>query len=260
MNTGASPSENNQIESILKKLHSISSKNALDVATGDGGFIRLLMETLKEYQSFTGVDIYQKRLNQAIRKFKRNSVEFLNMNAENLEFEDDSFDLASISESLHHLKNPVKVLTEIRRVLKKSGFFILQESFSDPDQPEPRISDVLIHEYIAKVDVSSSDYHHGFYSRQEMVKMVEEAGFSNNEARISHSPLKCVLCKYADHCSDSKSKKMINTGLRAISASLKKARGLSEYDDLKTEATGIRKKVRENGYSPASVIFIFAIK
>ncbi len=61
------------------------------------------MKTLKEYQLFTGIDSNQKSLNKAIKSLKRNSNSFLNMNAENLEFKDNTFDLVSISESLHHL-------------------------------------------------------------------------------------------------------------------------------------------------------------
>jgi ubiquinone/menaquinone biosynthesis C-methylase UbiE len=258
MDIKESLNSNDQIKSILQKLKFISSKNALDVATGEGVFIRLLMKTLKEYRSFTDVDTYQKSLNKAIKTFKKNSYKFINMNAENLEFKDDSFDLVSIYESLHHLNNPVKVLREMKRVVKPNRLLIFQESFSDLDQSRSQISDVSIHEFIAKIDVLRGIYHHGFYSRQEMVKMIEEAGFGNIKLYISSSPLKCVLCKYLDNCRDSMSKKMMNIGLRAINSSLKNGKGFSQYNDLKIEAKGIKNRIRENGYSPASVVFIFA--
>ncbi|MFX0086946.1 MAG: class I SAM-dependent methyltransferase [Candidatus Hodarchaeota archaeon] len=258
MDINDSSNSNDQIKNILYELELISSKKALDVATGEGVFIKLLMKTLKKYQLFTGIDIYQKSLNKAVKSFKRNFNTFINMNAENLEFKDNTFDLGSISESLHHLNNPIKVLREIKRVLMPNRFLILQESFSDSDQSSSQISDVLIHEFIAKIDILRNVYHHGFYSRKELVKMIEEAGFGDIKVYISQSPLKCVLCKYIDICQDSMSKRMMNIGLRAINSSLKKGRDLSQYNDLKIEAKNIKNKIHENGYSPAAVVFIFA--
>ena len=46
------------------------------------------------------------------------------MNAENLQFEDESFDTVCIPHSLHHLASINKVLAEMKRVLKKYGNFI----------------------------------------------------------------------------------------------------------------------------------------
>ncbi len=127
-------------------------------------------------------------------------------------------------------------------MLIPNRFLILQESFSDSDQSSSQISDVLIHEFIAKIDILRNVYHHEFYSRQELVGMIEEAGFGDIKVYISQSPLKCVLCKYIDKCRDSMSKRTMNIGLRAINSSLKKCRELSQYNDLKIEAKSIKIK------------------
>ncbi|MFX0172834.1 MAG: methyltransferase domain-containing protein [Candidatus Hodarchaeota archaeon] len=189
---------------------------------------------------------------------KKNVAQFVKMNAEALEFKDNSFDLVSISESLHHIKDPIQVLKEIGRFLTPDGVFILQESISDEDQKKSRLSDVLIHEFIAKNDVLRGYYHRKFYTRQELIDMVEKSGFSIHEIFISQIPLKCALCKYLDYCTDTMSKRMINKGLREISASLNKIKEFSQYPDIKIQATALRKEICHNGYSPASVIFIIA--
>jgi hypothetical protein len=90
--------------------------------------------------------------------------------------------------------------------------------------------------------------------------MVEKSGFRIDEIFISRISLKCALCKYIEYCNDSMSKKMINKGLREIRVSLNKIKEFPEYSDVKTHATAIRKEIRNNGYSPASVIFIVAKK
>jgi ubiquinone/menaquinone biosynthesis C-methylase UbiE len=105
----------------------------LDVATGRGGFIDTLIKTLKAYDSFVGIDYYpsnesREGMESAKRRFAGKPVQFLEMNAESLGFEDESFDTVCISHSLHHLASIDKVMTEMKRVLKKGGNFILQRS------------------------------------------------------------------------------------------------------------------------------------
>jgi ubiquinone/menaquinone biosynthesis C-methylase UbiE len=146
------------IEHLFQHLRVTSTEKALDVATGEGVFIRSLMKTLKQYHSFIGTDISQKHINKASRVFKKNVAQFVKMNAETLEFNDSSFDMVSMSESLHHIKDPRQVLKEIGRVLTPEGVFILQESFSDEDQKKSQLSDVLIHEFIAENDVLRGYY------------------------------------------------------------------------------------------------------
>jgi len=41
---------------IAKKLRSVSAGKVLDVATAGGGFIDTLVKTLKDYDSFVGID------------------------------------------------------------------------------------------------------------------------------------------------------------------------------------------------------------
>ena len=109
---------------IAQKLGTVSAGRVLDVATGRGGFIDTLMKTLKAYDSFVGIDYCpsnesKKDMESAKKRFEGKPVQFLQMNAENLEFEDESFDTVSISHSLHHLANIDRVMTEMKRVLKR---------------------------------------------------------------------------------------------------------------------------------------------
>lgn len=104
-------------------------------------FINTLIKTLKSYDSFIGIDDCRsdeskKNMESAKKRFEWKAVQFLEMNAENLEFEDDSFDTVCISHALHHLASINKVITEMKRVLKKGGNFILQEVYGDGEQTE----------------------------------------------------------------------------------------------------------------------------
>ena len=61
------------------------------------------------------------------------NVSVLVGNAEKLSFHDSSFDVVLISEALHHMFAPEKVIREVRRVLKKDGLFLIV----DPAQETP---------------------------------------------------------------------------------------------------------------------------
>ena len=119
---------------VRKKLGTISGGNILDVGTDDGDFIGVLMKTLKDYTSFTGVDISDKGLEKARKRFKDVQAKFMVMNAESLTFKNNRFDTVCISYSIHHLENIDTVFSEMYRVLKPGGNFIIQEMYSDGEQ------------------------------------------------------------------------------------------------------------------------------
>ena len=114
---------------IRNKLSAISGGKVLDVATGSGEFIDTLIKALKDYDCFTGIDISRKDLESAKKRFRDKPVKLIEMNAESLEFDDNSFDTVGMAYSLHHLERTDKVLAEMHRVLKPGGNLIIQEEF-----------------------------------------------------------------------------------------------------------------------------------
>lgn len=54
-----------------------------------------------------------------------NNVQYLDGRGENLPFEDNSLDLVISYNSLEYAEDPIKVLSEISRVMKDSGYFYL---------------------------------------------------------------------------------------------------------------------------------------
>lgn len=90
----------------------------LDVGCNSGEFMKLLQD--KRECKVVGVDVSQVALEKATEK----GLSVLNCDATKLPFEDESFDVVTCMEVLVHLHNPVAVLGEIRRVLKKGGLLL----------------------------------------------------------------------------------------------------------------------------------------
>lgn len=58
--------------------------------------------------------------------------------AHNLPFEDNFADGIIFSWVIEHMRDPLKVISEIRRVLKKGGYFYLSTNFITPYHPSPK--------------------------------------------------------------------------------------------------------------------------
>ncbi len=130
---------------ISELLCSIKASQVLDVATGRGDFLLTLQQQLGFFGSGVGVDIKSFDEWEA-EKFLELPVTFMQMDASKLDFEDATFDLVSISNSLHHMPDPCKTLAEMVRVLKPGGYFILYEMFTDNQTPEQQ-THTLLHQW-----------------------------------------------------------------------------------------------------------------
>ena len=158
-------------ESLRNMLNSISASNVLDVATGTGFFIEVMRDHLKKCDSITGID--QKQFNEKTQPiFLEPGVNYQQMDAEHLLFPDHSFDLVSISNSLHHLPHPQTVLLEMDRVLNPGGKLLIFEMYND-HQTEKQLSHVLLHQWWGKIDTALGVFHDPRFTRAELVNFLQ---------------------------------------------------------------------------------------
>jgi len=148
----------------------------LDVATGHGGFIPALQQWFPNAKSFTGIDAMPKAIEHAkLENGNLPKTEFSVMDAHHLTFDDESFDVVSISNSIHHLDAPEKALQEMVRVLKKGGLLLVYEMVND-GQTETQMTHVLFHHWWAKIDKLLGVSHYPTYSRVELRKLNDASG------------------------------------------------------------------------------------
>lgn len=94
-----------------------AGKQVLDVGCGVGYGTALLGRTAARA---VGIDISQKAVNEAFRLYP--AGEFLRMDAENMTFSDQSFDVIVSTENFEHLPNQAKHARELARVVRPDGF------------------------------------------------------------------------------------------------------------------------------------------
>lgn len=245
---------------IFNRLAEISGGKVLDVATSQGGFIDTMMDVLKDYDSFIGIDIASADLEKARSKFEDKPVEFEIMNAESMAFPDDSFDTVCISYSIHHLENPKQVLEEIKRVLKPGGYLIIQECVCDGDQSEAKLTEIMVHHWGAKLDTLRGLPHFETYSRKKLRDLIQSMKFDNVEIYESKRYVKCLFCEDMEKCENPKNEDIINREIKEIDDLLEKLKEHPDYDNLCVEAELLRKRVRATGVEPEDFLFFICRK
>jgi SAM-dependent methyltransferase len=156
-------------------LGGIVGGSVLDVATDEGGFVRILVNSLKSYAEIVGLDISHQAIDTATHTINQRNIRFMQMDAEELDFADEGFDTVSISASLHHLSNTAPVLLEMKRVLKPGGVFIIAEAHSD-GETAAQLTSVYLHQWVAAVDSALGKVHNSTLTRQEVMSRAESLG------------------------------------------------------------------------------------
>jgi demethylmenaquinone methyltransferase/2-methoxy-6-polyprenyl-1,4-benzoquinol methylase len=105
----------------------------LDVATGTGDLAIAAMKI--NPVKITGLDISQNMLDIGREKIRKKGlsgkIEMLQGDSENMPFGDTSFDVAMVAFGVRNFSDPLKGLSEMRRVLRKEGMIMVLE-FSKP--------------------------------------------------------------------------------------------------------------------------------
>lgn len=117
----------------INKLKPVQPKTILDVATGTAD-LALASLRLKP-EKVIGIDISEQMLAIGKEKVKackqENIITLQQADAENLPFEDNTFDAITVAFGVRNFENLQKGLSELHRVLKPSGKLVVLE-FSKP--------------------------------------------------------------------------------------------------------------------------------
>lgn len=224
-------------------LQSIRAESLLDVATGRGDFLLSLQQHLGSFGSGIGIDIKPFEEWQS-DKFTELPITFVQMDALKLDFADASFDVVSISNSLHHLPDPCKTLAEMVRVLKPGGHFILYEMYTDNQTPEQQ-THTLLHQWWGKVDTASGICHRSPYTREELIELIKCSELDNwqlvDEVDLSGDPF------------DPETLSIINKNVDNYLAKTKDAA-------LINEGANLRQRLHTVGFQSATELFALGVK
>lgn len=115
---------------VLAMVSATNPTSILDIATGTGDLAILLSKSNAE--KIIGLDLSAGMLEVGKQKIKAlnldSKIEMIQGDSENLPFEDNSFDAITVGFGIRNFENLEKGLSEIRRVLKPNGIFVILET------------------------------------------------------------------------------------------------------------------------------------
>lgn len=114
-----------KLRNITKSIqtNNVHSQSILDVGCASGWFLNELSKKFP-HALYTGVDVYENAIKFGQKQYKH--LAFLQADGHALPFQEKSFDVVICNEVLEHVLDPMKVLSEIRRVLKNNGIAIIE--------------------------------------------------------------------------------------------------------------------------------------
>jgi demethylmenaquinone methyltransferase/2-methoxy-6-polyprenyl-1,4-benzoquinol methylase len=177
---------------LLKTVNSSPNPKILDICCGTGDFTFLLSKIFYN-SSITACDLNENMLAKAKNKDKFKKINFLLSNCSDLPFQDETFDIITISFATRNIavdkESFAKTLKEILRVLRKGGIFISLET----TQPENYILKNLMRIYV-KISISILNILNpgarnsylflknsilNFYTKKELAEAIGYSGFSS---------------------------------------------------------------------------------
>lgn len=147
---------------LLDRLSHISYHSALDLGCGTGEMIKQILQA-DNCKELYGIDLSEEMLAVAKNKLP-DQVKLLLGDSESLPFPDNFFDVVYCNDSFHHYPAPQNVLSEVQRVLKPGGTFLMGDCW------QPYIGRVIMNFYMRH----SKEGDVKIYSETEMVSMLSE--------------------------------------------------------------------------------------
>jgi ubiquinone/menaquinone biosynthesis C-methylase UbiE len=171
--TSEKHSKGEDLKKLVEMAHATGSEDLLDVATGGGHTANALAPFVRKV---TALDLTPEMLSAAEKFIKGNghsNVNFVEGDAEKLPFSDETFDLVTCRIAPHHFPNVKNFISEVYRVLKHGGQFLLDDNVA-PELDE-------FDEFYNTVEKMRDHSHYRAWKKTEWLQMLEVSGFEIQE-------------------------------------------------------------------------------
>jgi SAM-dependent methyltransferase len=224
-------------------LSGINGGKVLDIGCGSGQFIGILIQSLGSFDSVTGVDVDESVLEEAGMKYQGEAYRFIKTSSQSLPFDEGSFDLVTISKTLHHVENDRLALEEMKRVLKQGGYFLINEMIRDGLTASQQ-SHLLYHHLRSEIDQLLGVSHNKTYFRSDLLNLIYAVGLED-----------LVVADYQPEEPAPKDPANVDEYIARMTGWLDEIAGHPERENYNKRIAVLQEHLRENGISrPTQII------
>ena len=146
-------------------------KRLVDIGCGNGAFLTKYA-TISPGTKLSGLDLSHEMVMRSRERLPE--ADIVEGDAENMPFEDKSFDAVSCHMSVHHHPHPDKSISEMYRILEQDGIVVINELTG------PGWMRRFMNWWFTKWPTGD----HAVYSRREMEQMLQNAGFTDISSKL----------------------------------------------------------------------------
>ena len=221
-----------------------SIQKVLDIGTGTGDFIKLILPVFPESVHITGIDPSGEALAEARREITSANVEFMRMEGEKLNFDDQTFDVVCLSNAMHHLANPEKTLAEMKRVVKAGGWLVIAELVSD-GLNEAQENQKMLHHFKSYVERKSGITHRETWTEAGVLEIIQSGGIQP----VLRFPFNRMAGPETDP-------EKLEVRVQAFAGHLAELEGWPEYAEKAADFEQFKKRLQQNGFQMARQIVV----
>jgi phosphatidylethanolamine/phosphatidyl-N-methylethanolamine N-methyltransferase len=127
---------------VINTMNINPGDKVLDVGVGTGLSLSLYPSSC----NVTGIDLSAEMLKKAkekIDKYRFDHIDLIEMDASNLQFDDNTFDHVIATFVISVVPDPVKVIAEMKRVCKKTGKIVIVNHFQSSNKFVAKIEEFI---------------------------------------------------------------------------------------------------------------------
>jgi ubiquinone/menaquinone biosynthesis C-methylase UbiE len=237
-----------QLSELRSYLENACVGHLLDVATGEGDFLRFVLDSVASFDSATGLEPNKESLALAKNKLFPYIVDLVLGNVRKLPFEDNYFDFVSVSNALHHFEQPVKALQAMMRVLVHGGRLLINETICDGLNPAQE-SHIEYHTLKADIDAAKGIYHRYYFTRNELYELVLESRIDIEKSILT-----------MDEPAMLNSREKIWQFSHTIDEMIASAGELPQANSYESRGWALKEKIRADGFQMPPQLTLIAYK
>ncbi len=231
------------MQKLKQFLQSYDTPRILDIGTGVGNFVHLLLEVAGENAHITAIDTSERAIERAKATLTDSRVEFLVMDVHDMTLDAGTYDIVCLSNSIHHMKDFDGCVAQMKYMAKDDGVLLFNEMRAD-NEDEQKMTHTLMHHFWA-----SADRLNGVEHRETMTKATMHELLTSQPGLTIHDTW-AINYEEEQKLTEDDYKMLRGT----FESTLKRVEGKPEYDAIEAQAKILRKRLDEVGFKSAEQI------